>query len=824
MAAGLPTRARCVIIGGGVVGCSIAYHLSKLGWKDVLLLERKRLTSGTTWHAAGLIGQLRATANLTKLAKYTADLYRTLEAETGIATGFRQRGSIGVALSEQRLEEWARSASMAKTFGLEVEIVTAKEALARHPMVEIKDAVGGVWIPSDGQCDPANVGLALAKGARNQGVKVFENIKVTGILKKDGRVTGVTTADGEIAADFVVNAAGMWGREVGRMAGVNVPLMACEHFYVVTEPVAGMPKDLPVLRVPDECAYYKEDAGKILLGFFEPRSKPWGVDGIAEDFEFGTLPDDNDHIGPELEKAMRRLPALASTGIHTFFNGPESFTPDNRYLLGEAPELKNFYVAAGFNSIGIQSAGGAGKALSEWMEAGEPPFDLGDVDIRRMQGFQGNKTYLVKRVGETLGLLYADHFPYRQYESARDLRRSPLHERLEAKGACFGEAAGWERANWFLPDDRRKAGERPEYRYSWQRQNWFKYAAEEHRAVRSKVGLFDMTSFAKFRLQGRDAEAVLQRISANDVAVEPGRCVYTQWLNAKGGIEADLTVTRLSETEFVIITGAANRTRDFSWLKRNMPEDAHCIATDVSSAEAVLCVMGPNSRALLSEVTGADLSNEAFPFGTAREIEVGMGIARAHRISYVGELGWELYVPSEMAVHVFDVIADAGPRHGLRLAGLHVLDSCRMEKAYRHMGHDISEEDHVLEAGLGFAVKTGKSHGKFGDFIGRDAVLRKREKGLERRLLQFMLQDPEPLLFHNEPIWRDGKIAGRLTSASYGHHLGAAIGLGYVATSPKETTGDIEASKYEIEIAGKRYPGLASLKPLYDPGGARVRM
>jgi 4-methylaminobutanoate oxidase (formaldehyde-forming) len=824
MAAELPSRARCVIIGGGVVGCSVAYHLGKLGWKDVVLLERKRLTSGTTWHAAGLIGQLRATANLTKLAKYTAELYRTLEAETGIATGFRQHGSIGVALSEHRLEEWARSASMAKTFGLEVEIVTAKEALAKHPMVEIKDVVGGVWIASDGQCDPANVTLALAKGARNRGVRIIENVKVTGITKKGGRVTGVTTASGAIEADCVVNAAGIWGREVGRLAGVNVPLMACEHFYVVTEPVAGMPKNLPVLRVPDECAYYKEDAGKILLGFFEPRSKPWGVDGIPEDFEFGTLPDDTEHIGPELEKAMRRMPALADTGIHTFFNGPESFTPDNRYILGEAPELRNFYVAAGFNSIGIQSAGGAGKALSEWMQAGEPPFDLGDVDIRRLHGFQGNKTYLAARVGETLGLLYADHFPYRQYASARDLRRSPLHDRLAAHGACFGEAAGWERANWFLPDAVRKAGAKPEYRYSWKRQNWFAFAAEEHKAVRGQVGLFDMTSFAKFRVEGRDAEAVLQRISGNDVAVEPGRMVYTQWLNGKGGIEADLTITRLDETAFVVVTGGANRTRDLAWLKRHIPQEAHCVATDISSAEAVLCVMGPNSRSLLAEVTSADLSNQAFPFGTAKEIEVGMAVARAHRISYVGELGWELYVPAEMAVHVFDAIVAAGPRHGLRLAGLHVLDSCRIEKAYRHFGHDISNEDHVLEAGLGFAVKTDKPRGKLGEFLGREAVLRKREEGLERRLVQFMLKDPEPLLFHNEPVWRDGKIAGRLTSASYGHHLGAAIGLGYVATSPKETAGDIEASTFGIEIAGNRYPARASLKPLYDPTSARLTM
>ncbi len=482
--ADFPTHARAVIIGGGVIGCSVAYHLAKQGWTDVVLLERKQLTCGTTWHAAGLIGQLRATANMTQLAKYSADLYTTLEQETGVATGFKQNGSLGVALSEARLEEFQRGASMAKTFGLEVEMVTPDECKSMYPLLNIDGVHGAAFIAKDGQADPANIALALAKGARNMGAKVFENTRVTGVTKKDGRVTGVTTDKGPIEAEYVVNCGGMWGREVGAMAGVNVPLHACEHFYIVTEAIPDLQRDLPVLRVPDECAYYKEDAGKFLLGAFEPNSKPWGMDGIPDDFCFDQLPEDFEHFEPILESAVNRMPILETAGIHTFFNGPESFTPDDRYLLGEAPELRNFYVAAGFNSIGIQSAGGAGKALAEWMETGEPPFDLWDVDIRRMQPFQGNKTYLFERSKETLGLLYADHWPYRQYDTARGVRQSPLHERLAERGACFGEVAGWERANWFLPAEEAGNGKVPEYEYSWGRQNWFEYARGEHMAVR----------------------------------------------------------------------------------------------------------------------------------------------------------------------------------------------------------------------------------------------------------------------------------------------------------------------------------------------------
>lgn len=819
----LPSHARVVIIGGGVIGCSVAYHLARLGWTDIVLLERKQLTSGTTWHAAGLIAQLRATANMTRLAKYSQELYGRLEGETGLATGFKRNGSLTVALTGERLEELKRGASMARSFGVEIETISPAEAAALHPLLDIEGVVGAVALPKDGQGDPTNIALALAKGARQLSVRIFEHTRVTGIAKDRGRVTGVSTDKGAISAEFVVNCAGMWGRTVGKMAGVGLPLQACEHFYIVTEQVPGLSRTLPVLRVPDECAYYKEDAGKILLGAFEPVAKPWATDGIPEDFCFDQLPEDFDHFAPILEMATRRMPILEKTGIHTFFNGPESFTHDDRYLLGEAPELRNFFVACGFNSVGIQSAGGAGKALAEWIVGGAPPFDLWDVDVRRTFPYQSTKSFIEARVTETLGLLYADHFPYRQFTSARGVRHTPFYERLKERGACFGETAGWERAHWFQPADRREAGVPPAYRYSWQRQNWFEFSAEEHRAVRTGLGMLDMSAFGKFRVEGRDAEAVLQRVSANDVAVEPGRIVYTQWLNERGGIEADLTVTRLDEHSFLVITAAAAVTRDLAWLTRHIPAEAHCMALDVTSGEACLAVMGPRSRDFLQSLTTADLSNTAFPFGTARTIELGMALVRAHRITYVGELGWELYMPTEFARQIFDLLVDAGEAYGLRLAGVHAMNSLRLEKAYRDFGHDISDEDHVLEAGLGFAVKVDKRAGRFGDFLGRAAVNARKQAGLGRRLLQFQLLDPQPLLYHAEPIVKDGEVAGYLASGGYGHHLGAAVGLGYVPREAGATDADLLAARYEIEVAGQRIPAMASVKPLYDPTGARVR-
>ena len=815
----IPSEAQVVIVGGGIIGCSLAYHLTKLGWRDVVLLERSKLTSGTTWHAAGLVGQLRATQNLTRLAQYTTDLYSTLEAETGQATGFRQNGSLSVASDAERFEELKRGASMARTFGLEVEVVTPAEAREFYPMMEISDLVGGVILPKDGQTNPTDTTMALAKGARAGGARIFEDTKVTGILTRNGRAVGVSTASGDIAAEYVVNCAGMWGREVGRMAGVSVPLQACEHFYIVTEEIEGLAPDLPVLRDPSGCAYFKEDAGKLLLGAFEPNAKPWALDGIPEDFSFDELPEDFEHFEPILEHAMHRMPILAEAGIRTFFNGPESFTPDTRYLLGEAPELRNFFLACGFNSIGIQSAGGAGKVMAEWIVEGHPPMDLWDVDIRRMQPFQANRAYLAERAKESLGNLYAMHWPYLQPETARGIRLSPLHHRLEARGACFGEVAGFERANWFAPDYK-PGDEAPRYEYSYGRQNWFEHAAGEHKAVREAVGLFDQSSFGKILVQGADAESFLQRICANDVAVEPGRVVYTQWLNERGGIEADLTATRLAEDSFLVVTGAAVTRRDLSWLERNRREDERVTLADVTAGQAVLGVMGPNSRALLSGLSDTDFSHEAFPFATSREIAVGAAPVRATRITYVGELGWELYVPADFAVYVFDRLMETGADHGLRLAGMHVLDSCRIEKAYRHFGHDITDEDTPLEAGLGFACRFDKNV----PFIGRDALLRQKEAGLTKRLVQFALEDPTPLLYHNEPIYRDGEILGYLTSANYGHHLGSAIGLGYLSHPDGVDADFVNEGRYEVEVACERVAARASLRPMYDPRNERIRV
>ncbi|MDE2305808.1 MAG: FAD-dependent oxidoreductase [Gammaproteobacteria bacterium] len=814
MSIDLPNRARVVIVGGGVIGCSIAYHLGKMGWSDVVLLERKQLTSGTTWHAAGLIGQLRQSINMTQLARYTSDLYRSLESETGQATGYRQCGSVSLATTPARMEELARNASMAKVFGLRVDVVGRDEIRALYPIANLDDVIGGIHIPSDGYGNAVDITQALAKGARNSGVRIFQDTRVTRLLHDGRRATGVETEHGTIAADHVVLCAGLWTRDLAASIGVTVPLHACEHYYVLFKDVEGLHPDLPVLRDYDHCAYFKQDAGKLLVGAFEPHARPWGQDGIPEDFAFGEIAGDFAHFEPVLVDAMRRVPALEKAGLQKFFCGPESFTPDVRYHLGASPEFDGLFVAAGLNSIGLQSAGGVGKVVSEWIRDGHPPVDLWEVDVRRNMPFQRNRKYLRARVGESLGLLYATHWPFRQYETARGVRRSALHDRLAAAGACFGEAFGWERANWYAP-----SGVEPRYEYSYGRQNWFEHSAREHRAVREGVALFDQSSFAKFRLEGPDAARVLNRVSANEVDVPAGKVVYTQWLNERGGIEADLTVTRIDESAYLIVGGAETETRDFHWLKRQIGPEDRCVLTNVSSAYGVLSVMGPGSRDLLQALTPDDLSNAAFPFATSREIELGFAIARATRITYVGELGWEIYVPTECMVSVYEDLVAEGARHGLAHAGYHALNSLRIEKAYRHWGHDITDEETPLEAGLGFAVRFDKK----GGFIGREALLRQRDSGVRRRLVQFKLQSSEPLLYHNEPIWRGADLVGHVRSGMFAHTLGAAVGLGYVRAPGSGPFDSIGANDYEIEIAGRRHPVTASLQPMYDPRNERIR-
>ena len=798
----LPSHASIVIVGGGIIGLSLAYHLAKSGRDGVLLLERRQFTCGTTWHAAGLV---RSSAPHPTLAAILADssrLYTELEAETGQTTGYRRTGSIYTAGNAERWEELKRAAAGARAYDAEIDFCTPDDLKRLWPLMHVDDLIGGTFYAGDGQTNPADTAAALARGARQAGAVLLENVKVTGIRTAGGRVTGVETEAGPVATDCVANCAGMWAREVGLMAAVPVPLHAAEHFYIVTEPMAGVEAGLPVMRDQDSSAYYKEDAGKLLIGAFEPMAKPWGMDGIPEDFCFDQLPDDWEHFEPILEGALHRVPALRETGIRLFFNGPESFTPDQAFHLGPAGAVEGFWIAAGFNSIGIQAAGGIGQRLAAWIEEGVPPCDLSAFDPRRMQPFQNGKTYLKARVSEALGLLYAMHWPYRQFETARGERQSPVHDMLAEAGACFGEVAGWERANWFAPP-----GEEPAYEYSYGRQNWFEASAAEHRSVREAVGVFDLTSFGKFLVEGPDAEALLQWVSANDMSRPPGSIIYTQWLNAAAGIEADLTITRLDETRYMVVTAAAAAARDLARLRREA-RDRRADISDITDDLVVFAVMGPESRRRLQPLTPADLSDAAFPFGASQEIELAGAPVRASRLSYVGELGWELYVPRAEAGGVFAALRKAGAAP----AGMHALDSLRIEKAYRHWGHDIAPSDNPVEAGLVFAVKPDAK-----DFLGRDAFLRARDAGPARRLMQFRLLDPEPLLYGHEPILVDGRTVGTLTSGNYGHALGGAVGLGYVPATA------LDAGAFTINVAGTIVPAEASLRPLYDPRNCRMR-
>ncbi|MEA2876149.1 MAG: hypothetical protein QOF14_1345 [Hyphomicrobiales bacterium] len=809
-----PDSARAVVIGGGVVGCSVAYHLTKLGWRDVVLLEQGRLTCGTTWHAAGLVGQLRAHQNMTRLVQYSAELYQKLEAETGQATGWKQCGSILVARTPERVTLFRRIASAARAQGVACEIVSIEEAARKYPVMRTDDLLGALWLPEDAKVNPADVTQALARGARMGGARIVEQTRVTAIHQKNGVATGVATARGDIKAEVVINCAGQWAKQLGRMAGVTVPLHSAEHMYIVTGRIDGVHPDLPVLRDPDGYIYVKEEVGGLLMGGFEPVAKPWAMDGIPENFEFGMLPDDWDQFQILMENALIRLPALETAEIKTFMNGPESFTPDNNFIMGEAPELKNFFVAAGFNSIGIASGGGAGRALAEWIVQGEPTLDLWPVDIRRFARFHDNDSFLKERVSEVLGLHYMMPWPNRELMSARPLRKSPLYGRLAAQHALFGSKMGWERPNFFAPT---RADARIDY--SWERQNWFPYAAAEHKATRDAVTITDLTSFSKFLVQGRDAEAALQYLCANDVAVPAGTTVYTGLLNARGTYESDLTVARLAADRFLLVTGTAQTTRDADWIRRHLPKGADAKLTEVTGAYAVIAVMGPRARDLLSRVTKAPLDDAAFPFGAIREITIGSPNVWASRRTYVGELGCELYVPTEYAGGVYDALMEAGRDLGVRNAGYYALESLRLEKGYRAWGRELTPDYNPFEAGLSFAVKLGK-----GDFIGRDALLAAKGKPPARRLLSFVALSPDtPIAHGGELILRKGEPVGEVTSAAYGHTVGGIVALGYAATAGARVDDAWLAARFEIDIAGERVPVRASLKAPYDPANAKLK-
>jgi heterotetrameric sarcosine oxidase gamma subunit len=811
----LPDRARVVIIGGGVIGCSVAYHLTKLGCREVVLLERAQLTSGTTWHAAGLLTSLRDTETQTRLARYSQDLYRKLESETGQATGFIGCGSIQLAMTADKAQEMRRGLHMATCFGVEAHEITPKEVKDRWPLAEIGDLKAAFYFPNDGRVNPTDVTQALAKGARLGGAQIVENTPVTGILIRDGRAVGVRTGAGDIQAEFVVNCAGMWARTLGRLAGVNVPLQPAEHYYLISEPVAGVHPMLPILRDPGNSAYIREEAGKIMVGLFEAQAKPWGTNGIPEDFRFGDIPPDWDRMYPHIEKAMRRVPCLLETGIKLLFCGPESFTPDHNYLMGEAPNLKSFFVAAGFNSLGILSSGGAGFVMAHWILEGRPPMDVWSVNLRRMHAWQDNDRYLQDRTVESLGIGYQDHWPFRQPATARGVKKGILHDRLAAAGACFGESAGWERPNWYA-----RPGQKPRYEYGWGRQNWFSNNAEEHAAVREHVGVFEQSSFAKLLVQGVGAVQALNRIATANVDVAIGRCVYTQFLNAAAGIEADLTITRLAADRFLVITAAFTQTHVEAWIRNQIAPGVLCLVTDVSEAYAMLNVQGPASRALLQTLSPDDFSAAAFPFATCRQMRIGYQSALAIRLTYVGELGWELYIPTSFAQSVYDQLIEAGKAHGLQHCGYHTLNSLRIEKAYRDWPHDIGPADSPLEAGLGFTCDWNKP----GGFIGREALLAQRDAGPpQRRLMQFRLEDPEPLLYHNEPIYRDGERLGFVTSGMYGHTLGAAVALGYVSGPGGCSEQYFTAGHYEIGLPQGKLPARASLAPMYDPKNLRIR-
>jgi len=814
MSVELPTRAQVVVVGGGIIGASLAYHLTKRGITDVLLVEQGQLTGGTTWHAAGLVSQLKPTHSLTKLATYSNRLFEELEDETGQATGYRAPGSISVASDLERWEEMRRGISMASTVGVEIREIDMDELTDKVPLLRTDDLVGALYIPKDGQTSPVDTTMALIKGARQGGATVVEGVAVQRLLKNGDTCVGIETEDGHVVeAETVVMAAGMWTRQLAETIGVNVPLQACEHFYIVTEPLQGVERGMPIVRDPSNYTYFKEETGKIMAGFFEPKAKIWNLDGIPRDFCFGTLPEDWDHLGPIFEAACHRMPALADAGLQLFFNGPEAFTPDGTFYLGESPEVDRCFVAAGFNSVGIQTAGGVGWVLADWIVDGYPPMDLSGADIRRSFSFQSDRSYLKERISESLGLLYAMHWPFRQYESARGIRKSSLHEALDRDGAVFGETAGWERPNWFADNDQLR-----EYEYSYGKQNWHDNMRAECEAVRHAVGMFDQSSFAKFVVAGPEALAVLERLSANSVDVELGKGVYTQWLNERGGIEADLTVTRLSQDEFWVVTSAASQTRDWAWLRRACR--GHSVEiSDVTEDWSVLGVMGPHSRGLLESVSHIDLSNQSCPFGSMTEIVIAGVSCNALRMSYVGELGWELYIPADQAGAVYEEIRRNGDRFGLRLAGFHAMNALRLEAGYRHWGHDISDEDTPLEAGLGFAIAWDKPV----EFIGREALLKQRGETLTKRLIQFRVEDPDLISYHDDPIFRNSVYVGRTTGGMWSHTQDRCLSMAYLNNPSGVDQAWLDSGDWQIEIGTRRRPVTPSIRSFYDPQNQKVR-
>ncbi len=811
-----PTHARVVIIGGGVIGASIAYHLAKLGWRDVVLLERRQLTAGTTWHAAGLITSAgMSSETMIWMSRYTRSLCVSLEAETGQATGFRPIGHLHLATTPARLETLRREAAFARGHGVDDQELSAAEFGRHWPAAKTDDVLAAFYVADEGRVNPADLTMAYAKGARMGGVKIIEGVAATGVTQARGRVTGVVTDRGTIRTEYVVNAAGMWGREVGAAAGVSVPLQAAEHYYLITESVDWAHPDLPVVEDPDRYGYYREESGGILVGLFEPEAGPWALDGVPPEVAFASLPPDWDRVGPYLTGALDRFPSLRDVGVRTMFCGPESFTADGAPQLGESPELRGYFVAAGLNSLGILFSGGVGSLTAAWIADGVPPVDVTGLTVDRTQTYETSRRFRKDRTVEQLGALFGDAaWPNWQAKSARNVRRSVIHDRMAAAGAHFSVSSGWEYAEWFAG-----AAPMPLIKPGWGRDAAFPFQEAEHRAVREGVGMLDMSLMAKFLVQGRDAERVLNLVCANDVAVPVGRVVYTQWLNQAGGIEADLTVTRLAEDRFLVVVTDLVHRRMAPWIERHAPDGAHVAVTDVTSGTTLMTVQGPRSRALLTRLTSADLSTAAFPYMSAREIDLHYARVLAMRVTYVGELGWELHVPADQALTVYDALMDAGTDLGYRNVGLGAMGSLRLEKAYRDYGLDIDNTDTPLDVGLGFAVAWDKP----GGFVGRDALLAARVPGPpKRRLAQVLVEDPEPILYGGEPVLRDGRWLGYVRAGAYGHTLGGAVGLAMLEDEAGLPATAVEGVRLEVEINGRRYPARASLRPMYDPDRLRI--